>query len=100
MRESQREKVIRNFIHGDSESASNLMSLPLAGGRAALVGYGWAVYAIRDSDGDVIRYDGWMGYSDTTSKHMNLLDGYVDFESDKRPETSDVLTVEGGEPPL
>lgn len=99
MSQSEHDKTVSKFITGASGSASNLMSIEIDGGRTLLVGYGWAVYAIRDSDGDVIRYNGWKGYSNTTSRHLNLLDGFVDFESDEAPEVDEILGLVDGEPP-
>jgi hypothetical protein len=99
MSQSEHDRTIGNFVHGKADAASNLMSLTIHGSRTLLVGYGWAVYAIKDSDGDVIRYNGWKGYSNTTSRHLNLLDGFVDFESDKKPQVDEILGLVDGEPP-
>lgn len=52
--------LARAFARGDTSGQSSSMSImELADGVTALVGYGHAVYAIRDSDGTVYRFDGW-----------------------------------------
>lgn len=39
-------------------------------GSAFLWGYGWALYAYRCPQGRITVYDGWEGYSSTTTKHI------------------------------
>ncbi len=42
-----------------------------------LIGYGWAVYA-ENKEGELTVYEGWQGYSRTTSKHLSLLRQFAD----------------------
>lgn len=57
------------------EDASNLevWATDTDGYDAILVGYGHAVYAARRSDGSVVRFDGWRGYSQSTTCQLTEL---------------------------
>lgn len=52
---------------------SNRMAIESAGDWTFLWGYGHALYAARQDGGPLYIYDGWYGYSATTSKHLNAL---------------------------
>ena len=57
----------------ESGKASNVSIHRLAGGWTALVGYGWAVYAVRDNSGTIHAYRGWHGYSPATSTQLTKM---------------------------
>lgn len=73
--------LARRFARGDdAESipkASNIEVESAEGSddefEAYIVAYNWAMYAGRTSEGSVVLFDGWYGYSKTSSKQI----GYV-----------------------
>lgn len=77
---SQRE-LARRFARGDDAesipAASNITVESAEGSddefEAYIVGYNWAMYAGRTPEGSVVIFDGWYGYSKTTSKQMSTL---------------------------
>lgn len=67
----------RRFGRGDDPedipSASNIEVEPGKDNdeyEAVVVGYNWALYAARMSDGSVVVYDGWRGYSNSTTQQI------------------------------
>lgn len=56
-----------------TKTRENVQYVPTANGGGRIIGYGWAVYAVRSGSGKVTIYDGWYGYSATTSKHYGQL---------------------------
>ncbi len=95
------EDVVRRFRHGNSGSYNRLASIPITEEMHALVGYGYACYAVRHSDGRVTRYVGWKGYSNTTTQHLNLLDTDGCYDADTAPTVAEVIgaVVRDQEPP-
>lgn len=70
---SQKE-LAREFANGGRHGrASNVRIHDVAGGYTLLVGYGHAVYAARASDGYIVAYRDWHGYSPTTSSQMTKM---------------------------
>jgi len=68
----------RAFWAGQSRSGgggkqANVTSKFYKDGSGILYEYGWAVLAEKKPSGKVIIYDGWYGYSPTTSKHFSQL---------------------------
>lgn len=59
---------------------------------AAIVGYGWAAYALRRTDGSIEYFEGWEGHSTATSTQMGKLRRVLDEEGaewetvDQQPE--------------
>lgn len=84
------EEIGEAFANGDYEHRNSTMSVrsaPAENDSGLLYSYG-AVIAARFADGHVVFYDGWYGYSPTTSKHMTQLKEAVksagaDFEEDE-----------------
>lgn len=77
--------VVKHFVSGGKKGQSN--SMYIAGNK--LIGYGWAVYARRDKKGGryyITLYDGWYGYSQTTSTHLNIIRPYADKTSKAKPK--------------
>ena len=60
-------------LRGGGGKRANTSSIKQPDGSVWLVDYNWAVYAVRKSNGHVTIYDGWHGYSATTSKHFTQL---------------------------
>jgi len=84
--------VAMAFVHGRPKATQNLASIRLSEqGLMVLVGHAHAALAVRHSDGTIRRYNGWYGRSNTTSTHLNLLDGFVNDEVDERPEVYEVV---------
>lgn len=73
------QELARRFAAGHDVtgigSASNLSveSTAREGYDAVLLGYGHAVYAARRTDGSVVRFDGWRGYSQSTTCQLTEL---------------------------
>lgn len=68
--------LIRRFVDGETSGKCNRMAIAEFEGWTLLWGYGHALYAARrQDDGLLVVYDGWNGYSQTTSTHMNALTG-------------------------
>lgn len=64
----------RRFEEGaTSGRASNVHIAELSGGWTALVGYGWAVYAVRDNSGTIHAYPDWHGYSQATACQLTAM---------------------------
>lgn len=60
------------FFRGRPSGHSLHMKIVERGNETLLVGYNWAVYAARDKvTGRTTAYDGWRGYSMTTSKQLS-----------------------------
>lgn len=69
----QRE-LAQEFASGaEHGSASNVEIVRLVGGQTALVGYGWAVYAVRSPSGTITAYRDWHGYSPSTSSQLTKM---------------------------
>lgn len=92
------ETLAQKFQAGDkSGQASNVSIVRLVGGWTALVGYGWAVYAVRVNNGNIHVYPGWKDYSVSTScqfTRMGLIDMAdrlhdSDSERDRQPTVSE-----------
>ena len=91
-------KLARRFKEGEDPDsipkASNVEVESAEGSddefEAYIVGYNWAMYAGRKSDGEIVVFTGWYGYSQTTSKQMSEIKhgiGYSNFrESDLAPK--------------
>lgn len=85
--ERTNEGVVQRFVNGEfGHSASTVRSTE--GGE--LYSYG-AMIAEFNDDGTITVYDGWDGYSKTTSKHMGYLhrhleDSGVEYEATHEPE--------------
>lgn len=95
------EDVARNFARGfdadDCGTASNFAARDApddSGFEAVLVSYGWAVVFGRRADGSVVEFEGWRGYSQSTSSQMGkarraIREEGIDIErSGKQPELS------------
>lgn len=68
------DSLIKSFVRGDTSGKSNRMAIEETDNWTLLWGYGWALYAARRKDDETLFvYDGWNGYSSTTSTHMNNL---------------------------
>ncbi|MFB6237009.1 MAG: hypothetical protein ABEH81_01425 [Halopenitus sp.] len=63
-------EVIKRFLRGETTSTASRMKIEAVEDGTILVGYGWAVYAHRSSDGEILVFDDWEGYSSTTTKHI------------------------------
>jgi hypothetical protein len=67
-------EVGRRFRNGKTSGKASNVEIKEYDDFTALVGYGWAVYAIRNKQtGDVIYFSGWDGYSSSTSCQLNKL---------------------------
>ena len=70
-------EIVKKFAAGAKKGHSNSMAIvQLPNSTTALIGYGWAIYAKRRGK-QIIVYDGWRGYSTTTSHHMGLIRPYA-----------------------
>lgn len=66
--------LIRHFVRGGSDGQANRMAIQETDDFDLLWGYGWALYAARrKSDGAVFVYQGWSGFSNTTTTHIRCL---------------------------
>lgn len=97
------------FERGEKRGkASNVQIVELCGGWTALVGYGWAAYAVRTNsppsqgeaaeagdshsesatDGTIHYYEGWYGYSPSTSCQLSRmgLESMADVTHDSAAE--------------
>ena len=93
--------LAQKFKNGDtSGQASNVSIVRLVGGWTALVGYGWAVYAVRVNNGNIHVYPGWRDYSMSTACQFTRM-GLMDMadvlhdsgnESDRRPTVAEFTT--------
>lgn len=80
------EQLVERFVRGFRKGESNRMEIRQDGNETIIVGYGHAIYARRKPNGNIILYDGWYGYSPTTSRHLNLIRPYADVVNKKKPE--------------
>lgn len=64
------DELIKRFIRGETTGTASRMEIREMGDGTALVGYGWALYAYRSPSGEIQLYNGWDGYSSTTTKHL------------------------------
>lgn len=103
------EDLVRRFVQGGDSGKSNRMAIAAFEDWTLLWGYGWALYGARRDDGTLFVYDGWDGYSSTTSSHMTLLtsaatsaygDSQDDGHSVKAVVDGDGGTVVTKEPPV
>ena len=79
-------ELIRRFVEGKTSGKACNMEIREADGKTLLVGYGWARYAERQKDsGEITLFDGWYGYSSTTSRHVNMVRSHADYESGMKP---------------
>jgi len=80
-------KMGRAFFAGETEGKSLHIKIVDTPDETLLVGYGWAVYGARDkATGMTTYYEGWRGYSPTTSKQltqMGMSDAHV-ISKDRR----------------
>jgi len=67
------DQVIERFVNGGESGKSNRMAIAEFEDWTLLWGYGHALYGVRRGDGSLFVYDGWDGYSRTTSSHMTKL---------------------------
>lgn len=83
---SQRDLGDRFFQGYTSGTASNV-AIEETEHTTRLVGYGWAVYAIRFKDtGETVYFEGWRGYSRSTSAQLTKMGlGMCDYTVDKAP---------------
>lgn len=66
--------LLNRFLSGKTTGRCNRMAIEEHGDWTFLWGYGHALYAARhQEDGMLFVYDGWNGYSPTTSTHLNAL---------------------------
>lgn len=66
-------ELIRRFTAGDGHGSASRMEITQGfDGSTFLWDYGWALLAHRDPSGDITVYDGWLGYSSTTTKHVRF----------------------------
>lgn len=76
--------VVRAFVYERRAQVSQLSSVPIIEEDGytgyALLGHAHAVLAYNHPGADIHihRFDGWYNRSQTTSRHLNLLDGWVD----------------------
>ena len=83
------EEIGEAFANGDYNHHNSTMSVrsaPVTNDSGVLFSYG-AIIAARFADGHIVFYDGWQGYSKTTSGHINRLKSGVEaagveFEED------------------
>lgn len=80
------QELVERFARGFGQGASNRMEIKKDGNETVIVGYGHAIYARRKPNGSIILYDGWYGYSPTTSRQLNLIRPYADVVNKKKPE--------------
>jgi hypothetical protein len=67
-------EVGRRFRNGKTSGKASNVEIKNYDDFTALVGYGWAVYAVRNKQtGDVIYFSGWDGYSQSTTCQLNKL---------------------------
>lgn len=65
----------QEFFGGAKEGKASNVEIKDFGDYTALVGYEWAVYAVRNKEsGKVIHFRGWRGYSSSTSAQLTRLD--------------------------
>jgi hypothetical protein len=77
--------LVERFARGFERGASNRMEIKRDGNETIIVGYGHAVYARRKPNGTIILYDGWYGYSPTTSTHLNMIRPYAEVVNKRKP---------------
>lgn len=66
--------LVEHFVDGGTSGKCNRMAIEEGDdGWTYLWGYGHALYAARKAGGPLFIYNGWYGYSSTTSKHLNAL---------------------------
>lgn len=85
------EELIADFATRGATGKSARMEVTRSeDGTAFLWGYGWALYACRPLQGPIHVYEGWAGYSSTTTKHIRLFKedhtGYRDYSVEKAVE--------------
>ena len=83
------------FMSGRSLKGSNINS-EKHGNFSFLIGYGWAVYGMKNMrTGDVIYFSKWHGYTMTTSKQLSVsgISYNHTFEIKERPEVSDITEL-------
>mgnify|MGYP000500529564 CR=1 FL=1 len=67
-------ELVKRFVRGGSDGKCNRMAIEDGPDHwTFLWGYGHALYAARKHGGPLYIYDGWYGYSQTTSSHLNRL---------------------------
>lgn len=79
------DKLVRRFAAGDDHGTASNMQIRPADGGTELVGYGWARYAFRTDDGTVTIYEGWNGYSISTTQQMTKVRRVADEADDSQP---------------
>lgn len=83
--------LVNRFANGKkSGQSSNMKIVKMPDGSTVLEGYDWAAYAWRKNNGSITVYNGWYGYSQSTSKHLNLVKPKADKVSQNDPETDDL----------
>lgn len=68
------DELIRQFYRFGDPGVASTLAVTEHDAHAFMWDHEWALIAYRRHDSDVFIYDGWHGYSPTTSDHMNRLD--------------------------
>lgn len=97
-RDISNEDVAQAFLRGDTQTTRTLASLVLTeDGHTVFVSYGYAVLGHRRPNGHVTVYEGWSGFSQTTSTHLGLCrrrartSGTRLARSNRQPELTDIV---------
>jgi hypothetical protein len=91
-------ELIRRFVQGENSGKCNRMAIAAFEDWTLLWGYGHALYAARRDDGALWVYDGWDGYSQTTSTHMGKVKGIAqEHYGEPTPDGKRMSVVVDGE---
>lgn len=79
-------ELVRRFARGATTgTASNMEIRELDDGTTQIIGYSWAVYSERDERGEITLFDGWRGYSVSTTQQLGKIRPVADHVSDAKP---------------
>lgn len=69
------DELVTRFVRGEASDGDQAchMAISRYADWTLLWGYGWALYAALRDDGRLFVYNGWYGYSVTTSQHLGSL---------------------------
>lgn len=80
--------VAERFIDGELKGSSNRMDITSDDeGNTYLWDYEWALLGFRSHDGTIHIYNGWYGYSRTTSSHLRLILPLTQSDGGRRLKT-------------